>query len=127
MGSLEDLIYCQMGRDEIPYFQVGKGEKMSSEKSSYQEEAQRSVLIFKGIEVFLPYSPVEAKACVFVATATEEGQPDVTIIEKEKEQILMFAPAEEEHVDKMITPWKKELEILEDWLNHPEPVDDFHE
>jgi hypothetical protein len=27
----------------------------------------------------------------------------------------------------MLTPWEKELEMLEDWLNHPEPVDDFHE
>jgi hypothetical protein len=34
---------------------------------------------------------------------------------------------EEEHADKMLTPWEKELEMLEDWLNHPEPVDDCHE
>jgi hypothetical protein len=27
----------------------------------------------------------------------------------------------------MLTPWEIELEMLEDWLNHPEPVDDFHE
>jgi hypothetical protein len=27
----------------------------------------------------------------------------------------------------MLTPWEKELEMLEDWLNHPEPVDDCHE
>jgi hypothetical protein len=35
--------------------------------------------------------------------------------------------AEEDHADKMLTPWEKELEMLEDWLNHLEPVDDFHE
>jgi hypothetical protein len=34
---------------------------------------------------------------------------------------------EEEHADKMLTPWEMELEMLEDWLNHPEPVDDCHE
>ena len=27
----------------------------------------------------------------------------------------------------MLTPWEKELEMLEDWLNHPEPVDDCQE
>jgi hypothetical protein len=27
----------------------------------------------------------------------------------------------------MLTPWEKELEMMEDWLNHPEPVDDYHE
>jgi hypothetical protein len=34
---------------------------------------------------------------------------------------------EEEHVDKMLTPWEKELEMLENCLNHPELVDDCHE
>jgi hypothetical protein len=34
---------------------------------------------------------------------------------------------EEEHGYKMLTPWEKELEMMEDWLNHPEPVDDCHE
>jgi hypothetical protein len=43
MGSLEDLIDWE-GREEIPYFQVGKGEEMrlsdslmNSEVSSYQQ------------------------------------------------------------------------------------------
>jgi hypothetical protein len=27
----------------------------------------------------------------------------------------------------VLTPWEKELEMLEDWLKNPEPVDDFHE
>jgi hypothetical protein len=27
----------------------------------------------------------------------------------------------------MLTPWEMELEMLEDWLNHLEPVDDCHE
>jgi hypothetical protein len=43
------------------------------------------------------------------------------------EKTLMSSPVEEEHADKMLTPWEKELEMLEDWLNHPEPVDDCHE
>jgi len=34
---------------------------------------------------------------------------------------------EEENTIKMLTPWEKELEMLEDWLNHPEPVNDCHE
>jgi hypothetical protein len=37
------------------------------------------------------------------------------------------AVAKEEHADNMLTPWEMELEMLEDWLNHPEPVDDCHE
>jgi hypothetical protein len=97
-------------------------------KSSYQqgelmEEDQKCILIIGGIEVFLPHSPVEARACVADAT-TEERQPTVTIIEEEKEQILMSSPTEEEeHAVKMLTPWEKELEMLEDWLNNPEPED----
>jgi hypothetical protein len=52
----------------------------------------------------------------------------VTVIEEEEmEQMLISSPAEEEHADKMLTPWEKELEMLEDWLNNPEPVDDCHE
>jgi hypothetical protein len=35
--------------------------------------------------------------------------------------------AEEEHADKMLTPWEMELEMMEDWLNHPEPVDNYRE
>ena len=38
----------------------------------------------------------------------------------------MKLTAKEEHADKMLTPWEMELEILEDWLNHPELVDDYH-
>jgi hypothetical protein len=43
-----------------------------------------------------------------------------------KEQISEAAQGkEEEHTVKMLTPWEKELEMLEDWLNHPEPVDEL--
>jgi len=31
---------------------------------------------------------------------------------------LIFAPTEEEHAVDMLTPWEKELEMLEDMLNH---------
>jgi hypothetical protein len=110
MGSLEDLIDCQEGMPEIPYFQVGKGEKMNSTESSYQqgkliEEDQKYILIIGGIEVFLPSSPV--KATTHVAGATKrEGQPTLTIIEEEEmEQMLISSPAEEEHAVKMLTPW----------------------
>jgi hypothetical protein len=57
----------------------------------------------------------------------EERQPAETVKEKKKWKMSKAAPAEEEHADKMLTPWEKELEMLEDWLNHPEPVDDCHE
>jgi hypothetical protein len=51
----------------------------------------------------MPLSPVEVRACVAEATS------------------------EEEHADKMLTPWEMELEMLEDWLKNPGPVNDCHE
>jgi hypothetical protein len=27
----------------------------------------------------------------------------------------------------MLTPWEMDLEMLEDWLNNPEPIDDYRE
>jgi hypothetical protein len=56
MRSLWDLIDCQGGSRELPYFQEGKGEKMSSEMSSYQQgqltekEDQRNLLMIGGIQ-----------------------------------------------------------------------------
>jgi hypothetical protein len=135
MGSWEDLIDCQESRGKkILSFQVGEESEgrlfespMNSAESSYQqgelmEEDQRSILIIGGIEVFLPSSPVEARACVADAT-TEERQPTETVKEGEKEKILMSAPTEEEHTVEMLTPWEIELIMLEDWLNNPEPED----
>jgi hypothetical protein len=43
------------------------------------------------------------------------------------EQTSKSTPAEEEHADEILTPWEMELKMLEDWLNHPEPVNDCHE
>jgi hypothetical protein len=69
MGSI-DLIDCQVGSRKIPYCQVGKGEQMNSEVSSYQQEeltekeGQKSILMIGGIRVFLPNSPVEANTSV---------------------------------------------------------------
>jgi hypothetical protein len=35
---------------------------------------------------------------------------------------MMSSPAEkEEHTVRILTQWEKELEMLEDWLNNPEP------
>jgi hypothetical protein len=76
----EDLIDCQEGNREIPYCQEGKGEKMSSEMSSYQQgqliekEEQRNLLMIGGILIFLPLIPVEERVCVAEA-ATEDQQP----------------------------------------------------
>jgi hypothetical protein len=83
MRSDEDLIDCQEGSREIPYFQEGKGEKMSSELSSYQQEEltkedQNSILMIGGIQIFLPGSPVEVRVCV-AEVATTERQLVVTV------------------------------------------------
>jgi hypothetical protein len=100
MGSLEDLINCKEGREEIPDHQVGKGEEMrlsdslmNSEVSLDQqgmliEEDQRSILIIGEIDIFLPKSPVEARACVAYETI-EEGQPTSSIIEEEEKENII--------------------------------------
>ena len=52
------------------------------------------------------------------------------IFSQEAEQEIttaLEAATKEENEDKMLTPWEMELEMLEDWLNHLEPVDDCHE
>jgi hypothetical protein len=127
------------GRGETSYFQEGKGEKMrpceslmNSKVSSYQrgeliEEDQKSILMIGRIEVFLPHRPAKEKNCV-TDVATIEGQPVVTVREKgDPEKTSKSTPAEEEHANKMLTPWEMELEMLEDWLNHPELEDECHE
>jgi hypothetical protein len=63
--------------------------------------------------------------CLCDAGATEERQPAKTVKEEEKEHISMSAPSEkEEHSDELITQWKQELKMLEDWLNNLEPEKD---
>jgi hypothetical protein len=91
------------------------------------EEDQKCILIIGGIKVFLPSNLVEAKTCV--EGATTKGQPVVTIIEEEeKEKTLMYVPAKkEEHTVRMLTQLEIELEMLEDWLNNPEPEGDYQE
>jgi hypothetical protein len=167
MGSFEDLINYQEGREEIPCCQVGKAEKMRLSNSFMNLEAslgqreeltgrdQRIILIIGRIEVFLPHILVEARSCVAEVVAGE-GQLVVTFIEENMEQTLMFSLAkeeensvelleifsqdaeqevtgvlevveiEEEHAVNMLTPWDKDLKMLEDWLNHIEPVNDCH-
>jgi hypothetical protein len=83
----EDLINCQEGSREIPYCQERKGDKMSSELSSHQQELlikedQNSILMIGGIQIFLSGIPVEVRVCV-VEVATAEGQPVVTVGEME--------------------------------------------
>jgi hypothetical protein len=64
-----DIIECQVGREKIPSFRVGKGEEMNSAEISYQqevlvEEDHRCVLIIWGIQIFLPNSPTDANTSV---------------------------------------------------------------
>jgi hypothetical protein len=74
---------------------------MNSEVSSDQQgvltkEDKRSILIIGGIQIFLPSSQVEARACVAGVTI-EERQPTVIVIEEEEEEenILMSSPIKE--------------------------------
>jgi hypothetical protein len=89
------------------------------------EKDQRNLLIIGGIQIFLPSSQDEAKEIVVGATTTER-QP--VVIVKEMEQISEATQGkEEEHIVEMLTPWEKGLEVLEDWMNNPEPIDDYRE
>jgi hypothetical protein len=93
----------------------------------------------------------EAEICVAEAATAEAGQPAETVRE-ELEQTLEAAQEEkenehseeclnafsqeaeeaaalklaaeeaEEQADRLLTPWEMELEMLEDWLNNPEPA-----
>jgi hypothetical protein len=112
------------------------------------EEGQRCILIIGGIQIFLPNSPGEANSSIvheeitqqesekeamgpndfkdnyiFDAGATEERQRTKTIKE---EKILMSTPiGKEKNSEEFLAQWEKELKMLEDWLNNPEPEDGF--
>jgi hypothetical protein len=125
-------------------------------KKLTKEKDQKDILIIGGIQIFLPGSPVEARVCVVDVAAKERQLAETIKEEEEMEKTLMFTQekgnehseewlnifsqeaeketsaalkliAGEEHGDKLITPWEMELEMLEDWMNNPEPVDDYHE
>jgi hypothetical protein len=57
----------------------------------------------------------------------EEWHKNFSQVAETKTPTALKLTTEEEHTVKMLTPWEMELEMLEDWLNHPEPVDDCHE
>jgi 16S rRNA U1498 N3-methylase RsmE len=46
---------------------------------------------------------------------------------EEAARLKLIVEEAEEQADKLLTPWEMELEMLEDWLNNPEPAGDFHE
>jgi hypothetical protein len=89
----------------------------SDQQGVLTEKYHRYSLIIGGINIFLPISLVEANAHIESTPTTEKGQPTVTVMMKEK--IIMSSPAEEEENEiKVLTPWEKDLEMLEDWLNN---------
>jgi hypothetical protein len=91
---------------------------MNLEVSSYQrgeiiEEDQKGILMIGGIQIFLPYSPVEVNVCVADATIATEGQPTETVKEEEEEgeKTLMSIPAEEkEHSEEWLKIFSQEAE-----------------
>jgi hypothetical protein len=75
-----------VGSKKLPYCKVDKGENMNSGESLYQQgvltgEDKIYILIIGGIEVFLPSSPVEEKACVAEAEI-EDRQPTKIFMEE---------------------------------------------
>jgi hypothetical protein len=100
-----------------PYESLMKsGESLNQREELTEEEDQKSFMMIGGIHVFLLGSQVKASAHDESSTE-EEGQPTVTIKEKEEmEQTSKYAPTEEDHANKILTPWELELEMLEGWL-----------
>jgi hypothetical protein len=76
-----------------------------------QKEDQKNILMIGGIQVFLPDSPIEVRACV-VDAETEGGYPTETVKENEKmEQTLMFSQGEEEeHLAELLKIFSQEVE-----------------
>jgi hypothetical protein len=95
MGSA-DLIVCQEGNRDIPYFQVGKDEQVNFDQPEElteqmrlskglinleidldqqvqlkEEEDQDNILMIGGIGVFLLLSQEEAEVCVAYGAAVE--------------------------------------------------------
>jgi hypothetical protein len=85
-----------------------------------EEEDHKSIMIIRGIRIFLPRIPIELSA--HFKDAAKEGQP-TKIVKGKIEQTLTSTQVEmkgeEEHTDKMLTHWEKELKLLEDWLGNP--------
>jgi hypothetical protein len=122
-----------------------------------EKEDQRNLLMIGGIEIFLPHSPREAKTCVADTTTTKrqptvnfvkkEGEKKLMFIpseegkenseewhhsfsqeaETKKIATTLKLTTEEEHADEVLTPWEMELDMLEDWLNNLEMMNDCHE
>jgi hypothetical protein len=114
----KDLTDCQEGSRELPYFQEGKGEQMSSELSSYQkgqmteEKDQKNILINGGIQIFLPGSPVEVRVCVVDVAAIERQVAETVKEEEELEKISKAAQEEEgnEHSEEWLKFFSQEAE-----------------
>jgi hypothetical protein len=79
-GSM-DLIYCQVGRRDIPDCQVGKGEEVSSVESSLTEEEAREKPHSDrdSCRTMSRVNEDDDKLETFI-TVKEEGQRDVLII-----------------------------------------------
>jgi hypothetical protein len=92
---------------------LGNSEVSSDQQGVLTEEDHRCILTIGIICIFLPSSLVEPSACV---ESEEEGIQQSNIVMEEKEKKLKFSQVmkeEEEHSDIMLTPWEKELKILE--------------
>jgi hypothetical protein len=87
-GSV-DLINCQVGRGDIPDFQVGKGEEMSSAESSHQrmltdeEEAEGR-----------PHSDGDSRGAASRVNEDDEKLQTSTIEEKDQGSILIIGGVE---------------------------------
>ena len=57
--------------------------------------------------------------CVCDAGVAEERQPTKTVKEEKRKKTLMSTPEEkEEDLDELLTQWKTELNMLQDWLDN---------
>jgi hypothetical protein len=64
----------------------------------------------------------------FVHDAGEkkERQPARTVKEEEEKKLVSAPTEKKEHSDELLTQWKQEIKMLEDWLNNLELEKDCH-
>jgi hypothetical protein len=114
-GSV-DLVNCQEGRGDIPNFQVGKGEEMSSAESSCQQG-----VLTDGEEEERPH-PYE-DSCRTASHVNEDDDKLKTSITEEKDQrsilviggVEIFLPSNEERLAQVLQMQQKDNKMRLSW------------
>jgi hypothetical protein len=80
-----DLVNCQVGRGDIPYCQVGKGEEVSSDESSLADEEE---------DEEKPHSDGDSRRTVSRVNEDDEKLQTSVIEEKNQRNVLIIVGTE---------------------------------